>query len=104
MKYVKVTEGNVVVATVQPSSSVIEGDRTFISEGYVEIDPNIEDRQVLKCLYNSSAEAQSVKTMASFTYPTTDAQGNERFYNHDTGVLEQYTYQEDGYITGKENA
>lgn len=104
MKYIKLSEGNVAVATVQPSSTVIEGDRTFISEGYIEIDTSIEDREVLKCLYDSSAEAQSVKTMASFTYPTTDAQGNERFYNLETGVLEQYTYNEDGYITGKENA
>ncbi|QDP60641.1 MAG: hypothetical protein Unbinned1469contig1000_20 [Prokaryotic dsDNA virus sp.] len=106
MKYVKLTTGNVVIATVEPLSEWIDeaNNRSFIGEGYIEIEQTIQDRDVLKCLYDSSAEEQDIKTMDSFTYPTTDANGNERFYNEETGVLEQYTYSEEGYITGKENA
>lgn len=106
MKYVKISTGNVVLATVEPLSEWIDeaNNRSFIGEGYIEIEQTIQDRDVLKCLYDSSAETQSVKSMASFTYPTTDDNGNERFYNQETGVLEQYTYSQEGYITGKENA
>ena len=106
MKYIKLSEGNVVIATVEPLSEWIDkaNDRSFIGEGYVEIEQTIQDRDVLKSLYDSSAESQDIKTMDSFTYPTTDERGNERFYNLDTGVLEQYTYSDEGYITGKENA
>jgi len=104
MKYIKVSDGNVVLATVIPKSSWIDkaADRTFVGEGYIEVNENILDNNLLLHKYDSSAEEESVKTVASFTSAGVDAQGNQRWFTEDTGVLMQYTYNADNQIIGEE--
>tara|TARA_R100001463_G_scaffold130936_1_gene190679 strand:+ start:23044 stop:23364 length:321 start_codon:yes stop_codon:yes gene_type:complete len=106
MKFVKLTTGNVAEATVVPISEWIDkaNNRSFAGEGYIQITESIEDTEVLTGLYNSSAEADGIKTVSSFTLPTTDSNGKKRWYDKDTGVLKQYTYNDEGVITGSENA
>ena len=80
MKFVKLTTGNVAEATVVPISEWIDkaNNRSFAGEGYIQITESIEDTEVLTGLYNSSAEADGIKTVSSFTLPTTDSNGNNQ--------------------------
>ena len=104
MKFVKVSDGNVVLATVMPTSSWIDkaADRTFVGEGYIEVNESVLDDDLLLHKYDSSAEEESIKTVASFTSPGVDAKGKKRWFAEDTGVLMQYTYNADNQIIGEE--
>tara|TARA_R100001510_G_C7631830_1_gene190557 strand:- start:41 stop:361 length:321 start_codon:yes stop_codon:yes gene_type:complete len=106
MKYVKISNGNVVLATVMPTSSWIDkaADRTFVGEGYIEVNESVLDDALLLHKYDSSAEEESIKTVASFTSPGVDDKGNKKWFVEDTGVLMQYTYNADNQITGQEEA
>ena len=104
MKYIKITEGNIVIATVKPISSWIDqsANRTFIGEGYIEVQENINDENLLRHKFDPSAETEDIKTVASFENAGTDSNGMLRWFDESTGVLMQNTYDADGIITGSE--
>ena len=104
MKYIKITEGNVVVATVTPLSSWIDesANRTFVGEGYIEVQEDIDDTLLLRHKFDASAEAEDIKTTDSFQNAGTDSNGRPRWFDETTGNLMQYTYDSDGAITGEE--
>ena len=64
MKYIKLSEGSVVVAEVQPVSSWIDeaNDRSFVGEGYVEIS---DDASFPKQKYDPSAETVNKQVLHS---------------------------------------
>ena len=55
-----------------------------------------------KPLHDPSAETDPIKTSASFTEAGVDANGKPRWFDETTGDLMQYTYDEEGDITGSE--
>tara|TARA_X000001382_G_C3060222_1_gene144030 strand:- start:7 stop:327 length:321 start_codon:yes stop_codon:yes gene_type:complete len=104
MKYAQLSNGNVVVAVVIPHSEYIDksANKTFVSEGHLEINPTVLDNEILDCLYDSSAEESNIKTTASFTQAGVDSNGNSQWYDKETGTLKRYTYDSNGAITGEE--
>ena len=104
MKYIKITDGKVVVATVTPISSWIDesANRSFIGEGYIEVQEEISDEDLLRHKYDPSAEEEDIKTTDSFENAGTDGNGRPRWFDESTGVLMQNTYEENGAITGSE--
>jgi hypothetical protein len=104
MKYAQLTNGNVVLAVVTPHSEYIDksANRTFIGEGHIEIAPTVLDVNILGCLYDSTAEESNIKTQASFTSAGVDSNGNDQWFDVETGVLKQNTYDANGAITGEE--
>lgn len=101
VKYFKPTAGNVVEHIVEPYGPVIEGDRTFVGEGYVEIELSVGD-EILGNLYDPSAESEDKKTAASFTAPGVDSNGFAQWYDPATGNLMQFTYDEQGAPDGEQ--
>lgn len=105
MKYVKLTNGNVVESAVTPTSSYIDksANRTFVGEGHIEVDETISDSELLEKKYDNTAEEQDIKTLDSFTSAGVDSTGVARWFDWETGNLMQNTYDsETGAITGQE--
>ena len=104
MKYLKLSDGSVVIATVMPKSNYIdkEADRTFTGEGYMKVQESISDDNLLLKKFDSSAESENIKTLDSFTSPGVDSQNKPRWFDWDSGVLMQYTYDSNNQITGEE--
>ena len=96
MKYVKLSSGNIAIATVMPTSSWIDkkANRTFVDEGYIEVDVDTNDDNLLLHKFDSSDN--------SFTNAGVDSVGNKRWFDLDTGVLYEYTYNSDNQITGNQ--
>tara|TARA_Y100001937_G_C7089510_1_gene316998 strand:- start:601 stop:927 length:327 start_codon:yes stop_codon:yes gene_type:complete len=105
MKFIKLTNGNVVISAVTPKSAWIDqkANRSFVGEGHIEVDETISDGELLEKKYDSTAEEQDIKTLDSFTGAGVDNTGVARWFDWETGNLMQYTYDsETGAITGQE--
>tara|TARA_R100000234_G_scaffold1333_1_gene1162 strand:- start:516 stop:833 length:318 start_codon:yes stop_codon:yes gene_type:complete len=102
MKYVGLSEGNVVISTIIPKSERIDENRTFLGEGYIEVEETHDSDELLYYKYDSTAEADGIKTAASFTSPGLDSSGKDRWFDTTNGKLMQNTYSEGGAITGSE--
>jgi hypothetical protein len=104
MKFVKLSNGNIELATVIPTSSWIDKatNRTFVGEGYIEVEESVTDDNLLLHKYDSSAESETTKTADSFTSAGLDAKGNKRWFVQETGVLMENTYNTDNQITGSQ--
>jgi len=102
MKYIALSEGNVVISTIIPKSERIDDSRTFLGEGFIEVEETHDSDELLNYKYDSSAEADGIKTAASFTAPGVDSSGKARWFDPTNGKLMQNTYSEGGGITGSE--
>ena len=103
MKFLQLTNGNVVEATIQPKNEWIDkaANRSFAGEGFIQVNDNIDEPSLLGHKYDASAESETIKTESSFTAPGVDASGKARWFDAETGILTQNTY-ENGVITGSE--
>ena len=104
MKFVSISNGGVVTGAITPKSQWIDqaANRSFVGEGHVEVNETISDGELLNKKYDSSAESDDVKTLDSFEDPGVDSNGFARWFDWETGVKYQNTYDENGLITGQE--
>ena len=104
MKYINLSNGNVVLGTIMPISEWIDKDanRKFVDEGHILVDSTIADEDLLLTKYDPSAEEQDEKTKDSFISAGVDAKGNERWFDLENGKHMEYTYNSDNQIDGEQ--
>jgi hypothetical protein len=104
MKYIKTSTGGVVITVIQPSSQWIDeaNNKSFVNQGHIEVNQSISDNDLLLKKYDDSAETEDIKTLDSFTSPGVDSQNKPRWFDWDSGVLMQHTYDSNNQITGEE--
>ena len=104
MKFLQLTKGKIVEATIQPKSEWIDksANRTFAGEGFIQLNDSLDESTFLGHKYDPSAESETIKTADSFTSPGVDSNGKPRWFDSETGTLTQNTYDSNGVITGSE--